>query len=444
LEYAIRHEGVDLNLLRELFPKLDPSALVSEVEERPTSKYLRKIWFLYEQISGQRLLLPDLNQGNYVDLLDPKHYYTGSRTRFSRQRINVNLIGDLKFCGIVRKRPSLDAKLASDLVGQCQAVISKYPPELFERAMNYLYRKETKSSFEIENAKPDQARSSKFVAMLKMAGKVARIRSEFLIELQNLIVEPRFANRDFRNETGEQIYVGQAIGLGRDLVHFVGPKPEDTKELMQDWIEAANLVLRDHEIHPIVAAAVVAFGFVFIHPFSDGNGRIHRFLIHHVLAQRGFAPESVVFPVSAVMLKRMRAYDAALESFSTPLMERVAYEQDAFGNMTVSGVTDHFYRAIDYTEIVEVLFDFVFETIETELPGEFEFLGSYDDARTAMARIVDLPDRMTDLFIRLIIQNQGHLSKEKRTGHGFEKLTDKEIRDLETAVSRAFKINPEL
>ena len=58
-------------------------------------------------------------------------------------------------------------------------------------------------------------------------------------------------------------------------------------------------------IDPVVAAAMIAFGFVFIHPFVDGNGRIHRYLIHHVLAERGFAPKGIVFPVSAVILERI-------------------------------------------------------------------------------------------------------------------------------------------
>ncbi|WP_425487742.1 Fic family protein [Mesorhizobium erdmanii] len=38
----------------------------------------------------------------------------------------------------------------------------------------------------------------------------------------------------------------------------------------------------------VVAAAIFAFGFVYIHQFEDGNGRIHRYLIHHVVAMHRF------------------------------------------------------------------------------------------------------------------------------------------------------------
>ncbi|MEM7599909.1 MAG: Fic family protein [Verrucomicrobiota bacterium] len=444
LEFAIRYEGLDLNLLRLLFHQVDPSPIVSAIEAHPNSRHLRKIWYLYEEITQQELLLPNLSRGNYVDLIDSKLYFTGKAVKRSRQRINVNLIGQLAFCGLVRRTPDLEKKVEIDLVDQCRQVIDSFPADLFERAMNYLYRKETKSSFEIENEKPDQARTTKFLAMLRRAGKVDTMRSEFLVELQNLIVEPRFASAGYRNLTGEQIYVGQAVGLGKDLVHFIGPKPEDTLELMEDWIEASNQILNDPECHPIAAAAVVAFGFVFVHPFNDGNGRIHRFLIHHVLAKKGFAPESVVFPVSAIMLKRPRAYDAALESFSIPLMEHTQYEQDGFGQMTVLNETSDYYRSIDYTKIVEALFDFVAETIRTELPSEFEFLESYDQARASMAQVVDLPDRVADLFIRLVLQNQGTLSKGKRQTRGFELLSDQEITQLQIVVNSAFQKTEEL
>ena len=52
-------------------------------------------------------------------------------------------------------------------------------------------------------------------------------------------------------------------------------------------------------VHPVVRAALVSFGFVFIHPFGDGNGRIHRFLIHDFLGRDGVVPAGMALPVSA-------------------------------------------------------------------------------------------------------------------------------------------------
>ena len=60
-------------------------------------------------------------------------------------------------------------------------------------------------------------------------------------------------------------------------------KPRRSKKM-----DAVSLVAFDQGpatiLNPVIAAAVLAFGFVYIHPFVDGDGRIHRDLIHHVLA----------------------------------------------------------------------------------------------------------------------------------------------------------------
>src|SRR5204862_8014940 len=82
----------------------------------------------------------------------------------------------------------------------------------------------------------------------------------------------------------------------------------------------------------IIAAAVLAFGFVYIHPFVDGNGRIHRYLIHHGLAERGFNPAGVVFPVSAAVLARIDEYSVALEDYSRRLFPVIDWAPTAEGN----------------------------------------------------------------------------------------------------------------
>ncbi|MDE0111967.1 MAG: Fic family protein [Albidovulum sp.] len=54
-----------------------------------------------------------------------------------------------------------------------------------------------------------------------------------------------------------------------------------------------------------MAAASLAFSFVFIHSFEDGNGRLNRCVVHHVPALTGFNQQGPVFPVSAVIFEKM-------------------------------------------------------------------------------------------------------------------------------------------
>jgi hypothetical protein len=83
------------------------------------------------------------------------------------------------------------------------------------------------------------------------------------------------------------------------------------------------------------------------------------------------------------------------------------------------------------------LFQFIQETIETELTSEFDFLVCYDRAKHGIQDVVDMPDRDIDLFIRLCVPNQGRLAKAKRQRF-FGKLTDPEVQALEECVQEAF------
>jgi hypothetical protein len=191
-------------------------------------------------------------------------------------------------------------------------------------------------------------------------------------------------------------------------------------------------------VYPVVHAAAIAFGFVFMHPFGDGNGRIHRFLIHNVLARRGFTPQGLIFPISAAMLNNMAAYDAALESFSKPLIPLIDYTLDEDGRMTVHNQTAVHYRYPDMTTIAEALFGFIQITIEKELVEELNFLKNYDATKRAIQEIVDMPDNRIDLFIRFCLQNNGVVSPTKRKSH-FAELTDEEVGKMQAAIQKAYR-----
>jgi ribosomal protein S21 len=65
---------------------------------------------------------------------------------------------------------------------------------------------------------------------------------------------------------------------------------------------------------------------------------------------------------------------------------------------------------------------------------ELELVLRFREARRAIENIVELPDRAANLFIKVCLGNGGKLSAVKRRAH-FSKLTEKEIRAMERAVS---------
>lgn len=434
LEFALKYDGVNLGLLSALFDVAAADETAAWISSKPTGKYARRIWFLYEFLTGRELPLPDLTKGNYIELLESDRYYTATPgRRVQRQRIIDNLLGGRKFCPIVRRTDKLAAMEGIDLRKRCEEVVTSYPPELLRRALSYLYNKETKSSFEIEHIKPSASRAEKFIGLLEMAEGRDFCEKALLIDVQNRIVDPRFRNTDYR---ANQNFVGQTISYQRQLVHYACPKPDDLPELMEGLL-MAHQAMKQGAVSAIIHAAAVSYGFVFLHPFEDGNGRIHRFLIHNILFLRGVIPKGLMFPVSAAMLKDRARYDHSLEAFSKPLMRLVEYDLDDLGEMTVPEETGRLYRYIDMTAQAEALYDFIMLTIERELVEELDFLASYDRTRQAIQEIVDMPDRLIDLFIQLCLQNNGRLSAKKRESH-FGFLTDAELADMEHAVRAGY------
>ena len=434
LQFALKYDGTNLAILAGVFRMAPQKEIQKYVESTPRGKYARRVWFLYEMLTGAVLPLADLKTGGYIDLLDPDIYYTVTQPRqVRRQRINDNLLGDARFCPTIRRTESLRAFEAADLPARCRKTVAQYPPELLRRAMSYLYTEETRSSFEIEHIKPTSSRTERFVSLLHLAEREDFCEKGRLIDLQNRIVDPRFRDLDYRHS---QNYVGETVAWQKERIHFAGPRPKDVAELMEGLI-ASHERMGTGEVFSVIHAAAIAYGFVFLHPFEDGNGRIHRFLIHNILVRCGFTPVGFIFPVSASMLRNMADYDASLEAFSRPLMALVEYVLDEMGRMTVQNDTAIWYKYIDMTSQAEALFRFIEQTIDTELAEELAFLANYDQTKEAIQTVVDMPDREIDLFIRFCLQNNGRLSARKRASH-FEFLSDEEVARIEEAIRFAY------
>lgn len=431
LEFALKYEGIHLELLARLFEKVSEADIVAVIREKPVGQYRRRIWFLYEFLTSKRLPIPDARTGGYVPLASDEQYYVAKDpTRSPRHRVTMNLLGTPDFFPLIRKTERLREMQARQLDKLADETVRKYPPELLARAVSYLYTKETKSSFQIEREQPDSKRAARFVELLRKAEKKNFLNKEGFIELHQAIVDQRFAGDDYRDF---QNYVGETRPFGEELIHYVCPQPQDVPHLMQGLIDTYERMVIN-EIDPVIIAATISFGFVFIHPFEDGNGRIHRFLLHNILARSGFTPAGVIFPISSSMLQQIIKYDQTLESFSAPLLPLIDWKLGADGDMTVTGTTVQHYRYLDFTHICEQLYDFIADTIDKHLPDELNFLARYDAAKRAVRSIAEMPDRLVNLFVKVCALNNGKLSKVKRESH-FAKLTDEEVEKMELAIA---------
>jgi hypothetical protein len=174
-----------------------------------------------------------------------------------------------------------------------------------------------------------------------------------------------------------------------------------------------------------VRAAVLSFGFVYIHPMTDGNGRISRFLINDVLRRDKAIPAPFILPVSATIASTVvnrRGYDQVLELFSRPLMRlyeqawRFGAEQLAEDGVRYNLQFDAYKDALpawrypDMTDHAEYLAQVVQLTIEQEMRKEAGYLRSLRTARERVKQIIEGPDSDIDRIIRSVRENGGVLS----------------------------------
>lgn len=431
LEFALKHEGMNFLIIKKVFEHLSLTPLVGYIESEKQGKAQRKIWYLFEFLMHQKLPINDLHRGNYIDLVDPSDYYTTKSEKIKRQRINDNLLGFSHFCPLVRRTPKLAEFEAEDLSDVAKKLLAHYAPLITERAASYLYTKETVSSWHIEHEEPTKMRAVNFVKLLHQAEKIKNLSKKELIQAQHVIVESRFAENDYRHT---QNYIAEMARLGYSIIHYISPRPEDVPILMGDLLKSLERMI-NAQVHPVIIAAAISFGFVFIHPFEDGNGRLHRFLIHYILARCSFTPPGIIFPVSAIMLSERGKYDQMLEEFSKPLMNLLEYDELDSGALIVKNNDEALYAYLDYTHYSEYLFACIKKTIQTDLRKELAFIVDYDSMKKAIRELVDMPDRNIDLLLKMIVQNKGKLSPTKRKNF-FSALTDAEIQEIENIINK--------
>jgi hypothetical protein len=434
LTFALRHEDIDLLVLKRIFDAVSQGEVEAFARAAPTGIPVRRTWFLYETLTGSTLDLEDAPRAVAVDLLDPKAYFTGQPRLSKRHRVRDNLLGTGRFCPVIRRTKALEEFIGLDLSAKARETVGRTGAHLVARAASFMLLADSRASFEIEGERPSRNRLERWGRAVLQAGR-NRLTLDEIIRLQRVLIEDtRFVHAGLRPDG---VFLGERGHNGDPLPEFIGARPGDLDDLMGGLLEA-NDRMREDSLDPVLKATATAFGFVYVHPFQDGNGRMHRCLIHHVLTERHFTPPGMVFPVSSVMLDRIDDYRTTLQAHSGPLMPFIEWRPTPERNIEVLNETPDLYRYFDCTAQAEFLYACVRRTVEEDLPREIDYLRHHDEALRRIMDAVEMPDRVAENLVIFIRQNNGTLSKKRRERE-FSKLSDDEVTLIEGIVHEAFE-----
>jgi Fic/DOC family len=212
---------------------------------------------------------------------------------------------------------------------------------------------------------------------------------------------------------------------------------QDVLDRLRAWVaNPANAQLVDR--------VMVSFGFVFMHPFMDGNGRVSRLLAHHSLNFTEVLPtiggQPAILPLSVAMKRNEKDYLAALEAFSTPARQlwdvtSIADSEFVFDYKSSPMSYAHWSAqaaAAFVTTCAEL-------ALEQSLIDETFYIQAYDRAYERIDRAFDLPNRTINLLIQWIRQNDKRLPERRKNAVELITLAPEQVEDIEAIVAECFR-----
>ena len=143
------------------------------------------------------------------------------------------------------------------------------------------------------------------------------------------------------------VYVNDPNG-----VVYTPPAAEKIPEMMGQLI----CFIQNNDIHPVLKACAAHFYLVYIHPFSDGNGRTARALSYMILLKSGY-DFFRFFSISDIVAKEPGKYYRSMKNVEDSDRD-MTYFIDSYSNMLTRGVQrmeEHLVRHVLSAEKLKVL-----------------------------------------------------------------------------------------
>jgi len=412
LEFMFKHERIHLEFLSRLFERVGGKEIADWAVREPKGQYSRRTAWLYEWLTGRRLDAPDVTNAPYVDALEPERYWTAKQgVNIQRWRVRDNMPGTKEYCPMVLLSDAVRSAVArTDVRGSLLGLEEEFGKDLLLRSAVWLTVMESRSSFEIEGEHEPKRIERFAIAMERFLGQVPDLFGEDLEPLQKEILGERAVHYGLRQAP---IFVGQTTRF-QQIAHYVGPHFEVVPAMLQGLRHCAE---RTFGFQPLVRAAVLSFAYVYLHPLSDGNGRVSRFIVNDVIRSEGIVPPPYVLPVSVLIMKDRTAYDRILDVFSQPFRQRyskswrftkdITYPDGQVSNLEFDEYTDanHAWKYLDLSDHVLYVADVVAATLSQEMHQEASYLRKNLRARNRLNEVIEAGDNALDRIIRSIVKN---------------------------------------
>lgn len=113
----------------------------------------------------------------------------------------------------------------------------------------------------------------------------------------------------FDDDNGNYRKHGEGVKRGKKIV-FIAPESTIVPDLMKSLFK--YLKNNEKKIHPLVLSSIFHYYFVYIHPYTDGNGRVARFWVSLMLTDYNDA--FTYLPFEETIYKHRKEYYKSIES----------------------------------------------------------------------------------------------------------------------------------
>lgn len=376
-QYLI-HSYLNIPFLRSIMLKIQRDEITSYISESSHEVIARKIGFWYEFLTEKDIPVNMNTIFEYSDLLDSEIYITGTSEKVPKWFIKNNLLGDARYCPVVRNTSELKNLLDKKLIQKSESLACHYPVGNQVRASNYFFSGRT--TFPGSPTKTENinllTRHRKFQTLLQLAGSdniSCILEKERLLRLQNQIVDPEVVADEFRS-------IPIQVDSSSSKTLYICPPPSMLQSLMAGL---NNVVTKISQVPTEIQAGIISFGFVFIHPFVDGNGRIARFLVHDVINRHSKVLKDSRMLITANLYKDKKGYLKVMQNYCKPITDKINHKcirEDCLEIANPDEVEDY-YKYPDLTLQCTFLLKSLYSSITKDIPHEMLFLEKYDKVK---------------------------------------------------------------